>query len=618
MQLRVGPQRVQQPRHVPGQRGRPANGLAAGRVCQCQTHRMQSLTPKAGQLFLQFTARARRQPQAPPVDRVAHDRDMLVRQVHPYLVSAPGFQLHPHQGVCAEAFLDPVVRQRLLAARHHGHALAIDRMPADGRIDTATRSQHRLHDGQVFPLYQAGLQCIDQGLVRRQVARHDQQSAGRLVQPVHNPRPGQTGQSRVVVQQRIQQRPRRIAGRRVHHQAGRLVYDQQIGVRVDQLQRDSLGDTVRLRLDRGIDADGFAAVEPLAHLRDALVQADLPGTYPLLQATAGILPHQLRQGMVKTAAAHRVGNGQPESNGLRHIAVIFGLYFHGRPGGPCNPTDFDTKTKPMRLSSFLLLLLLLFVGGCSLLPEQVDETKDWSASQLYSEAKDKLNDQNYEKAIEYFEKLEARYPFGRYAQQAQLEIAYAYYKFDEPDLAIAAADRFIKIYPRHENVDYAWYLKGLVNYYRGKTITDKLLPQDPSERDTVTMRAAYDDFDQLVQRFPSSIYAADAAQRMIYLRNNMAEYENHVADFYMRRKAYVAAANRGEYVVENFQRTPAVEPALVIMARAYRALDMRDLETDTIRVLRLNYPDSPEIALLEDPGGYERARRRRSSFWKFW
>jgi outer membrane protein assembly factor BamD len=540
-----------------------------------------------------------------------------MRHVHPDLMGAPGFQLHPHQSVCTEAFLDTVVRQRLLAARHHGHALAIDRMPADGRIDTATRGKHRLHDGQVFPLYQAGLQGVDQGLVRNQVARHHHQTAGRLVQPVDYPRPGQVGQRGIIVQQRIQQRPDRIASGRVHHQAGRLVNDQQIGVRVDHLQRDILGAIARLRLDRGIDAHGLAAVEALANLRNALVQADLSGTYPLLQAAAGILLHQLSQGLVKTAAAHRVGDGQPESNGLSHIAVIFGLYFRCCRGGPYNPSNIDTKTKPMRLSSFFLVLLLLFTGGCSLLPEQIDETKDWSASQLYSEAKEKLNEKNYEKAIEYFEKLEARYPFGRYAQQAQLEIAYAYYKYDEPDLAIAAADRFIKIYPRHENVDYAWYLKGLINYTRGKNIIDKILPQEPSERDTFTMRAAYDDFDQLVQRFPASIYAADAAQRMIFLRNNLAEYEIHVADYYMRRKAYVATANRGVYVVENYQRTPAVEPALVIMARAYRALGMHNLETDTIRVLRINYPDSPQIALLEDPRGYERAQKGRS-FWKFW
>ena len=271
----------------------------------------------------------------------------------------------------------------------------------------------------------------------------------------------------------------------------------------------------------------------------------------------------------------------------------------------------------MRLSSFLLLVALLFTAGCSLLPEQIDETKDWSANQLYAEAKQQLAEKNYEKAIEYFEILEARYPFGRYAQQAQLEIAYAYYKYEEPDLAIAAADRFIKIYPRHANVDYAWYIKGLTNYSRGKTFVDKVLPQDPSERDTYSMRAAYDDFNQLVKSYPASIYAKDAAQRMIYLRNNMAEYETHVANYYMRRKAYVAAANRGKYVTENYQRTPSVPAALVIMVRAYRELGVADLEADTMRVLRMNYPDNPEIALLEDTRGYELAGEE-SPFWEFW
>jgi outer membrane protein assembly factor BamD len=270
----------------------------------------------------------------------------------------------------------------------------------------------------------------------------------------------------------------------------------------------------------------------------------------------------------------------------------------------------------MRLSRIFVAILILSMSGCSWFQDAVDETSDWSANQLYSEAKEKLAEKNYEKAIEYLEILQARYPFGRYAQQAELEIAYAYYKYEEPDLAIAAADRFIKIYPRHPNVDYAWYLKGLTNYNRGKSIVGKYLPQEPSERDTFTMRAAYDDFDQLVRLYPNSIYAIDAAQRMIHLRNNMAEYEIHVADYYMRRKAYVAAANRGEYVIENYQRTPAVPDALVIMARAYRIMGVDDLADDAIRVLRHNYPDNPDLALLDDPRGYEKAQK--DSWWKFW
>ena len=201
-----------------------------------------------------------------------------------------------------------------------------------------------------------------------------------------------------------------------------------------------------------------------------------------------------------------------------------------------------------------------------------------------------LAEQNYEKAIEYFELLEARYPFGRYAQQAQLEIAYAYYKYEEPDFAIAAADRFIKIYPRHSNVDYAWYIKGLTNYNRGKTFVDKFLPQDPSERDTYTMRAAYDDFDQLVKSYPNSIYAKDAAQRMIYLRNVLADYELNVADFYLRRGAYVAAANRCKFMIEHYQGAQAMPKALSLLATAYTKLGMTELAEDTQRVLQHNYP----------------------------
>jgi outer membrane protein assembly factor BamD len=248
----------------------------------------------------------------------------------------------------------------------------------------------------------------------------------------------------------------------------------------------------------------------------------------------------------------------------------------------------------MRLSSYFLVFLLC-AAGCSLLPEQVDKTKDWSANQLYSAAKESLNDKDYKEAIDYFEKLEARYPFGVYAQQAELEIAYAYYKYDEPDSAIAAAQRFIKTNPRHPNIDYAWYIMGLTNYNRGRTLIDKVLPQDPSQRDTTVMHQAYDDFYQLVKNYPNSKYTPDATQRLIYLRNNMALYEMHVADYYMRRGAYIAAADRSQYVIENYQRTTAVPQALVMSVRAYRKLGMNQLADDALRVLRLNFPDNPAI-----------------------
>ncbi|HWQ95257.1 MAG TPA: outer membrane protein assembly factor BamD, partial [Gammaproteobacteria bacterium] len=229
--------------------------------------------------------------------------------------------------------------------------------------------------------------------------------------------------------------------------------------------------------------------------------------------------------------------------------------------------------------------LLLLAAGCSLLPEQIDKTKDWTANRLYSEAKSAMNDGDYETAIKYFESLQARYPFGRYAQQAQLELIYVYYKDSEPASAVAAADRFIKLHPRHPFVDYAYYLKGLANFNQSKGLWERYLPQDPTQRDPGAARQSFQDFAELAKRFPDSKYTQDATQRMAYLRNNLAQYEVNVAKYYMKREAYVAAVNRAKYVVENYPRTPAVPDALGVMARAYKIMGIDDLSADALRVL---------------------------------
>lgn len=244
----------------------------------------------------------------------------------------------------------------------------------------------------------------------------------------------------------------------------------------------------------------------------------------------------------------------------------------------------------MRLLNLLLLLATL-VSGCGLLPEEKDKTEGWSAQKLYGKAKESLDSGNYETAIEYYEKLEARYPFGKYAQQAVLESAYAYYKFDEPESAIATLDRFIKTYPRNRHVDYAYYLKGLTNFDRTSTLLDRYLPRDPTERDAGAARQSFFDFQELVQRFPNSVYAKDARFRMAYLRNNLAAYDVHVARYYMRRGAYVAAANRAKQVVEKFPRTPVVPDALKLMMEAYQNMGLDSLAADAERVLKLNFPD---------------------------
>nr|VFK31528.1 MAG: Beta-barrel assembly machine subunit BamD [Candidatus Kentron sp. MB] len=242
-----------------------------------------------------------------------------------------------------------------------------------------------------------------------------------------------------------------------------------------------------------------------------------------------------------------------------------------------------------------LLMIVAVIAGCASFGEEKDETEGWSAQQLYNEAKQKRMDGRYEDALEYYKKLESRYPFERYTQQGQLESIYAYYKFDEPDRAIASAERFIKLYPRHPYVDYAYYLKGITNFNLGKGFFDKYLPVDPSQRDPGAALKAFQDFSELIERFPTSKYAEDAHQRMVYLRNNLASHEVHVADYYMRRGAYVAAANRGKYVIENYREAPATADALFIMIKAYKLMELDQLSRETFRVLQLNFPNHPDL-----------------------
>jgi len=238
------------------------------------------------------------------------------------------------------------------------------------------------------------------------------------------------------------------------------------------------------------------------------------------------------------------------------------------------------------------LAAVLALGGCGLLPEVQDETAKWSAQKLYAEAKDNLNSGNYERAIKLFETLESRYPFGRYAQQAQIEVAYAYYKDNEPISAIAASDRFIKLHPNHPNVDYAYYLKGLANFNDDLGLLGKLVDQDLSERDPKAAREAFLAFKELVTRFPDSKYAADATARMKYLVNALANNEVHVAKYYLKRQAWVAAANRAKEVLKTYPEAPALEEALAIMVVSYDKLELTDLRDDAQRVLALNFPQS--------------------------
>ena len=239
---------------------------------------------------------------------------------------------------------------------------------------------------------------------------------------------------------------------------------------------------------------------------------------------------------------------------------------------------------------FSLSLAVIILSGCAGSGKGADPTADWTAQQFYKNAKKELNSGDYELAIEYFETLESRFPFGSYAEQAQLETGYAYFKYDEFDSAIAAADRFIKLHPTHPNVDYAYYLRGLAAFHKKDAPLDAIAPQNPALRDPSSARESFNYFAELVKRFPNSRYTPDAIKRMKYQRNTLAEHEIHVANYYLKRGAYVAVVNRAKYVVENYPQTPSVARALELLSQAYAQLEMHDLAADTKRVILKNYP----------------------------
>jgi outer membrane protein assembly factor BamD len=261
------------------------------------------------------------------------------------------------------------------------------------------------------------------------------------------------------------------------------------------------------------------------------------------------------------------------------------------------------------VAAILALLAASLIAGCGLLPDQIDETSGWSANKLYAEAKNAMADGTYDKAVKLYEKLESRYPYGRYAQQAQLEVAYAYFKQQEPASAIGACDRFIRLHPNHPNVDYAYYLKGLVNFNEDLGLLGHVSMQDLTERDPKAAKESFDAFKELITKFPESRYTPDATARMKYLVNALAAHEVHVAEYYMRRGAYVAAINRAQAAIKTYPDAPANEGALFILVKAYDTLGMNDLRDDAERVMRRNFPDSEY---------YKRGLNKTEPWWKLW
>ncbi len=261
----------------------------------------------------------------------------------------------------------------------------------------------------------------------------------------------------------------------------------------------------------------------------------------------------------------------------------------------------------------LVAALSAVLGGCAgtgTVDKDAQITQDWSVEKLYAEAQDELNSNNYTRAVKLYELLESRFPQGRYAQQAQLDTAYAYYKDEEREKALAAVERFRRLHPQHPNMDYALYLKGLILFNEDKSFLNKMALQDWSDRDPKANREAYQTFAELVQRYPQSKYAADASERMAKLVDALAGHEIAVARYYAKRGAYLAAANRAQNIVTGFQNTRFVEEALAIMEMSYQKLGRTKLAEDTRRVLAQNFPQSPYLK--------HTWKEEAAPWWRYW
>jgi len=265
---------------------------------------------------------------------------------------------------------------------------------------------------------------------------------------------------------------------------------------------------------------------------------------------------------------------------------------------------FRTSLSPIRF--LIAILLASAIAACDLLPEVKDETATWSADKLYQEAHTMLVTGNYTRAVKLYDTLEGRFPYGRYAQQAILEGAYANYRLGETATAVAACDRFIRTYPNHPSVDYAYYLKGIVNFREDQGLFGYVVEQDLSERDPKLTRESFNAFKELTTRFPESKYTPDSLARMQYLTNALSSYEVHVATYYYARGAYVAAVNRAQASLTNYPQTPANEDALILLVRSYDKLGLPQLRDDARRILVQTYPDGKYTLAIDRP------------WWKFW
>ena len=269
-----------------------------------------------------------------------------------------------------------------------------------------------------------------------------------------------------------------------------------------------------------------------------------------------------------------------------------------------------SMTRLSGIARLIFLLALVFLlASCGRWGKREDPLETMPLESLYADAKEALESGNVTRAQRYYQRLIARFPYGPYTEQAQIELAYAYFKGNKPEDATSSISRFVRTYPAHPYIDYMYYLRGLINFNEDLGVLGQISQQDMTERDPKGARESFESFRELITRFPDSKYTPDAVMRMKYLVNALVSLEVHVARYYMKRGAYLAAINRAQYAVKTYPDAPATEEALFIMVKAYDQLGMSDMRDDSERIMRKNFPNSVY---------YTRGLEREVPWWKLW
>jgi outer membrane protein assembly factor BamD len=584
-------------------------------VNELEASGVQGLPPESPERINEPPTRTRRQPAPPAVQRIAHERKADVRQMHPDLVRAARLQLRPHECVTPEALQDPVVSHGIPAITADRHAGSLGAVTPDRLIHSTASSHDTGAYSQVMALDLTGSNGRDQRSVNLGSARDHQQSAGVLVEPVHDPGPGHQRQLRVERQQRVLQGICCVASAWMHDLPRRLVHDEQCTVFEDNGERQNLRNDPRLDLDPRLEPYALAASHLVPAARLAPVDQHRPVLDPGLKPGTGVLRQRARQSLV-----------QPQTGQLGRqvqlMAAELAARFAGRKCGRGIRYTFQTHS-PLRQRKVLILFslsgqlaragvltlcLIALAAGSGCRSHRAKDLTKSSPELLYKKAHKSLVSYDYQGAIKQYEALTARFPFTDQARQARLDLIYAYYRAGEGESATDAADTFIRENPTHPRVDYAWYVKGMVDFERTPNAIERLFRVDLSQRPPSTARKSFSAFRTVVEQYPKSEYAHDALQRMIYLRNRLADYEVHVARYYYKRGAYVAAAQRAKGCIDNFDGAPALREALQIMIQSYDRLGLQPLAEQSRQVYELNYGGEVRMA------GAESKRR----WWQLW